>query len=212
MMIENFHRQEQTKLTSPILKQHSTNNLKGNNQNDGNWETVLARRNNKRMNTENNVDYRQQAKVLPKSNQLHVSSYKNRISSSCHINQQTTNEETRIPITNDALDYASNYHFPPFKLECLSKIRDRKDGTKLINELIKFITPGFLIQNPRFSHDILIDLWWIDPDGNIQLIIKAIDLYVYLYKRDRYLNQLNNVKINPIPPTHLPPQHTVIKK
>jgi hypothetical protein len=82
----------------------------------------------------------------------------------------------------------------------------------LINDLIKFITPGFLIQNPRFSHDILFDLWWIDPDGNIQIIIKTTDLYVFLCKLDRYPNQLNNVAINPIPPTHLPPQHTAIIK
>jgi hypothetical protein len=33
-----------------------------------------------------------------------------------------------------------------------------------------------------------------------------------LCKRDRYPNQFNNVKINPIPPIHLPPQHTVIIK
>ncbi|CAF2957415.1 unnamed protein product [Rotaria sp. Silwood2] len=71
---------------------------------------------------------------------------------------------------------------------------------------------GFLTQNPCFSKDILVDLWWIDPEGNIQLIIKTTDLYVYLCKKDRYPNQLNNVKINPIPPNHLPPQHTVIIK
>ncbi|CAF3320914.1 unnamed protein product [Rotaria sp. Silwood2] len=133
-------------------------------------------------------------------------------SSSHNIQQQTTSGGNQLPITKYALEYASNYHFAPFKLECQPKIRNRKDGTKLINELIKSITSDFLIQNPRFSHEILFDLWWIDADGNIQIIIKTTDLYVYLCKRDRYPNQLNNVKINPIPPTHLPPQHTGIIK
>ncbi|CAF4329004.1 unnamed protein product, partial [Rotaria sordida] len=86
------------------------------------------------------------------------------------------------------------------------------EGTKLINDLMKFITPRFLTQNPRFSKDIFVDLWWIDPEGNIQLIIKTTDLYVYLCKKDRYPNELNHVKINPITPTRLPPQHTVIIK
>ena len=44
------------------------------------------------------------------------------------------------------------------------------------------------------------------------MTMKRTDLYVYLCKHDRYPVQLNDVKITPIPPTHLPPQHTAIIK
>ncbi|CAF1235139.1 unnamed protein product [Rotaria sp. Silwood1] len=214
MMIENFQRQEQLKSTSPTLEQQTINDSNRNNQNDDNWEFVQNRRNNKKKNTgNNNIDHRLQPKELSKSSQSYSSSNQNRISSSSNSNQHQTNKsEYRLSITNYALDYASNYHFPPFKLDCYPKINGRKEGTRLINDLIKFITPGFLNQNPCFSKDIFVDLWWIDPEGNIQLIINSTDLYVYLCKKDRYPNQLNNVKINPIPPNHLPPQHTVIIK
>lgn len=225
MMSENFQRQEQAKEMSSTLKHQATSEIPGNDTNE-HWETVQPRGNNKRMNTGNDIVYRQQPRTFSNSNQnnsvnldgrqqhqLHSPSHNSRnYSSSLSNQQQTTNGGNQLPITDYALEYASNYHFSPFKLECQPKIRDRKDGTKLINDLIKFITPGFLIQNPRFSHDILFDLWWIDPDGNIEIIIKTTDLYVFLCKLDRYPNQLNNVAINPIPPTHLPPQHTAIIK
>ncbi|CAF3260306.1 unnamed protein product [Rotaria sp. Silwood2] len=110
-------------------------------------------------------------------------------SSSHNIQQQTTSGGNQLPITKYALEYASNYHFSPFKLECQPKIRDRKDGTKLINELIKSITSDFLIQNPRFSHEILFDLWWIDADGNIEIIIKTTDLYVCISVQTRSLSK-----------------------
>ncbi|CAF2202146.1 unnamed protein product [Rotaria magnacalcarata] len=77
----------------------------------------------------------------------------------------------------------------------------------MINDLITYITPGFRMQNLRLSDDILFDLWWIDVDGNIQIIIKSTDLYVYLCKSDRYPKEVHNIKIKPIPPIHLPPQH-----
>ncbi|CAF3578927.1 unnamed protein product [Rotaria sp. Silwood1] len=191
MMIEKFQQQEQLKSTNLSLEQQTISDSNGNNQNDDNWKSVQTRRNNNKK------------KNIGNNNQI-FSSYNNQ--------HQTNKGENRLSITNYALDYASNYHFPPFKLECNPKIIERKEGTRLINDLIKSITPGFLTQNPCFSNDIFVDLWWIDPEGNIQLIIKSTDLYVYLCKKDRYPKQINNVKINPIPPNHLPPLHTVIIK
>ncbi|CAF1120850.1 unnamed protein product [Rotaria sp. Silwood1] len=216
MMIEKFQQQEQSKSTNLTLEQQTISDSNGNNQNDDNWKSVQTRRNinNKKKIIGNNIiDHSIQSKVLSKSSPIHYPSNQNQISSYSHSNQHQTNKSVnRLSITNYALDYASNYHFPPIKLECYPKITERKEGTRLINDLIKTITPGFLTQNPCFSNDIFVDLWWINPEGNIQLIIKSTDLYVYLCKKDRYPNQINNVKINPIPPNHLPPQHTVIIK
>ncbi|CAF1607926.1 unnamed protein product, partial [Didymodactylos carnosus] len=38
------------------------------------------------------------------------------------------------------------------------------------------------------------------------------DIYIYLSKIERYPVELNNIKLKPYPPSHLPPQHTVIIK
>ncbi|CAF1385151.1 unnamed protein product [Rotaria sordida] len=119
--IENFQRQQQLKPTSSTLEQQTISDSNGNNQNDDNWESVQTRRNNKKRNTGNNsIDHRLQPKVLSNSSQIHSPSNQNRISSSSssHSNQHQTNRDgNRLSITNYALDYASNYHFPPFELE-----------------------------------------------------------------------------------------------
>ncbi|CAF4010967.1 unnamed protein product [Rotaria sordida] len=216
MMIENLQKQEQLKSINPTLEQQTIRDSNENNQNDDDWKSVPTRTDIKKKNTgNNNIDHHLQPKALSKSSQIHYSYNQNQITSSfsSHSNQhQITKSGNRSSITNYALDYASNYHFSPFKLECNPQIKERKEGKKLINDLMKFITRGFLTQNPCFSKDIFVDLWWIDLEGNIQLIIKTTDLYVYLCKKDRYPNEVNHVKINPIPPTRLPPQHTVIIK
>ncbi|CAF4298986.1 unnamed protein product, partial [Rotaria sordida] len=166
MMIENFQKQEQLKSINPTLEQQTIRDSNENNQNDDDWKSVPTRTNIKKKNTgNNNIDHHLQPKALSKSSQIHYSYNQNQITSSfsSHSNQHQINKSgNRSSITNYALDYASNYHFSPFKLECNPKIKERKEGTKLINDLMKFITPGFLTQNPRFSKDIFIDLWWID--------------------------------------------------
>jgi hypothetical protein len=46
----------------------------------------------------------------------------------------------------------------------------------------------------------------------LQIIIKTTELYVYLCKQERYPKELNDIKLTPHPPSHLPPQHTAILK
>jgi hypothetical protein len=66
-MIENSQRREQTKTTSLTLKSQATSESHENNQ-DGHWETVQPRRNNKRMNNSNDIDYRQNPRTFSNSN------------------------------------------------------------------------------------------------------------------------------------------------
>ncbi|CAF4668583.1 unnamed protein product, partial [Rotaria sp. Silwood2] len=73
----------------------------------------------------------------------------------CKINNNN------IKVSNYALNYAADYQYPPFKLECEPKLDDKKEGVKL---------------------------------------------------KERYPDELINIKSNPIPPTHLPRQHTIILK
>ncbi|CAF1135953.1 unnamed protein product [Didymodactylos carnosus] len=63
-----------------------------------------------------------------------------------------------------------------------------------------------------FSKPLLVDLWWIDPQGNVQMVIKTTELYVYLCKQERHPKTLNNTTIIPHLPAHLPPQHIVLIK
>jgi hypothetical protein len=81
---------------------------------------------------------------------------------------------------------------------------DKKEAVKMVNELVNHIRNDFLRANPLFSKHILVDLWWIHFEGNLQMIIKTTELYVYLSKNERYTRELNKVKIKPIPPAYLP--------
>ena len=58
----------------------------------------------------------------------------------------------------------------------------------------------------------MFDLWWIDKEGNIRAIGKSTEIAVYLSQVNRYPTEINNIKITPHPPKHLPPQHTAILK
>ncbi|CAF1170020.1 unnamed protein product [Rotaria sp. Silwood1] len=137
---------------------------------------------------------------------LQLSSTNNNKQSECKMNNNN------ITVTNYALNYAADYQYPPFKLECEPKSNDKKQDEKLVNELLKYIRNDFLYENLSFSKPILVDTWWIDFEGNIQLIIKTTELYVYLCKKERYPSELINININPISTTHLPPLHTIILK
>ncbi|CAF3749625.1 unnamed protein product [Rotaria sp. Silwood1] len=117
-----------------------------------------------------------------------------------------------MKISNQALVYAADYHYSSFKLECEPKLNDKKQGVKMVNELMKYIKNDFLCAYPLFTKPLLVDLWWIDLEGNLQMIIKTTELYIYLCNKDRYPNELFNFKIKPSPPAHLPPQHVVILK
>ncbi|CAF4950596.1 unnamed protein product [Rotaria sp. Silwood1] len=134
------------------------------------------------------------------------------LSSNTDKNDRNIPNGNSLQISKHALNYASEYHYAPFKLECHPKLIDKKQGQKLIMNLIKSIKSDFITQNPKFNKIILFDLWWIDSNGDLQIIIKTTELYVYLFKTERYPKELNGIKIIPHHPSHLPPQHTVIIK
>ncbi|CAF1650852.1 unnamed protein product [Rotaria sp. Silwood1] len=134
------------------------------------------------------------------------------LSSNTDKNDRNISNGNSLQISKHALNYASEYHYAPFKLECHPKLIDKKQGQKLIMNLIKSIKSDFITQNPKFNKIILFDLWWIDSNGDLQIIIKTTELYVYLFKTERYPKELNGIKIIPHHPSHLPPQHTVIIK
>ncbi|CAF1642903.1 unnamed protein product, partial [Didymodactylos carnosus] len=72
-------------------------------------------------------------------------------SSSVRPPQQLETNELRVNVTNAALNYARDYHYPPFKLECQQKLTDKKIGLKMIKELTLYIQKDYKAQNPGSS-------------------------------------------------------------
>ncbi|CAM2730222.1 unnamed protein product [Rotaria socialis] len=205
--------------TNSSLKRHATSerprysddeDASNNNNYTTGWTTVP---NNKQKKKSNDKDER----VATNNSRTFTNSIHHRekqrttIANDNNQNQHRINYNN-IKISNYELSYAAEYHYSPFKLECEPKLNDKKEGAKLVNELLNYIRNDFKRENPSFSKPILVDLWWFDLEGNLQMIIKSTELYVYLCKKERYPSELNNIKINPIPPAHLPPQHTIILK
>ncbi|CAF1328687.1 unnamed protein product [Didymodactylos carnosus] len=88
-------------------------------------------------------------------------------------------------------------------------------ATKMTVIMIDNKILGFLlipIQNTNFRQSILFDLWWIDTDDHLHIVIQTTEIYVYLCKKDRWSKEVDGIKIFSFPPAHLPPQHTVILK
>jgi prefoldin subunit 5 len=178
------------------------------------WTSVINNRQKKKINDRDDRIPINLTRTFTNSMQQQIRQHQTTSSNNNNnINQnQSRINANSIKISNYALNYAADYYYPPFKLECEPKVNDKKQGVKMVNDLVNYIRNDFLRANPLFSKPILVDLWWIDFEGNLQMIIKTTELYVYLCKNERYPSELNNIKINPIPPAYLPPQHTIILK
>ncbi|CAF4994406.1 unnamed protein product [Rotaria sp. Silwood1] len=127
-------------------------------------------------------------------------------------NKQHVNHENPFQISNQALNYAASTHLHPIKLECEPTMKDQRTAAKFIQQFFKYIEKDFYQQNITQQKPIGFEQWWIDKEGNIQGITKVIDLYVFLCNPQRYPKEINNFKITPHPPKHLPPQRSVILK
>ncbi|CAF1128488.1 unnamed protein product, partial [Didymodactylos carnosus] len=127
-------------------------------------------------------------------------------------NLTTTHELYNIEVSKRAIDFASEYHYISFIIECEPKLTDKKIALKIVNELFVYIKDDFRRQNPTHASPLLADLWWIDGKGNLRMIIKSNEIYVYLTKKERYPKELLKIKLNPHPPQHLPIQLTAIIK
>ncbi|CAM4833802.1 unnamed protein product [Rotaria magnacalcarata] len=177
---------------------------------DTGWTTISTHKQKKKLNDKDERIMLNTTRTF--TNSMHCRERQRTIITNENNQNQLGINHNDIRISNYELNYAAEYHYPPFKLECEPKLNDKRQGVKLVNELISYIKNDFLHENPFFSKPILIDVWWIDLEGNLRMIIKTTELYVYLCKKERYAKELINIKINPIPPVHLPYQHTIILK
>ncbi|CAF2015118.1 unnamed protein product [Rotaria magnacalcarata] len=127
-------------------------------------------------------------------------------------NNNKLNSNNQIKVSHQALKFAAENHLQPLKFVCEPRISEQKQSAKLIQDFFKFISTDFSKQNPTYLKPLGFDVWWVDRDGNIQALTKHIDLYVYLCKEERYPKEINNIKITPHTPKHLPTQRSTILK
>ena len=163
-------------------------------QNTDEFQQVNYNRERKRMSTNDKVE-RFQARTITNSN----------INNNCN---NVAASDNPIRTCKHALDYTSEYHYQLIKIECEPKLRDQRGRPKFIQAFLNYIKVDFLKQNVAYTKPLLFDLWWIDMNGNIQIISKAAKIIVYLSQTNRYPKELKNIKLTPFPPKHLPPKHT----
>ena len=179
-------------------------------QNSG-WITMRSNKQKKKVNDKDDRYLSHSTRTFTNSTRQHQENYQqNNLLN--NINNNSTRNNNNMKMSNQALTHAVDYYYYPFILEFEPKLKDKKQGVKIVNELMKYVKNDFVRAYPLFAKPLLADIWWIDSEGNLQMIIKTTELYIYLCNKDRYPNELLNFKIKPNPPAHLPPQHTIILK
>ncbi|CAF4887822.1 unnamed protein product [Rotaria sp. Silwood1] len=115
-------------------------------------------------------------------------------------------------VTHQALQYAVNHQLPPLKIICQPGMKNQLEGTNLIKALCDHIQNDFRKLNKSYNCPIGFDTWYIDKQGALICYTRQIELFVYLWDVSHYPPKLLNTTITPVPPVHLPPQHSIIFK
>jgi len=212
--IQQHNANEKNRTPSSSLKRHPTNHSQINDDqhtdefqdDDMEFQQINYNRQRKRRIT-NDKDERIHTRTIINSNVNN-----NRNSQELTTTNDNIIKDNSVRISKHALDYASEYHYQPIKLECDPKMNDQREGSKFIQAFLNHIKDDFLKQNITYTKPLLFDLWWIDNAGNIQAISKSAEIIVYLAQPNRYPKEINNIKITPHPPKHLPPQYSAILK
>jgi hypothetical protein len=118
-------------------------------------------------------------------------------------------KQTRI--SKQAVNYATDCHFPPIKIICTPKIQNQ-NGAYFVQTLIKHIDKKFKNENPTCKNLLAFDAWWINPEGDMILLTKCIEIFIHLCILANYPHEINNLKIEPQLPKYLPPPLSVLIK
>lgn len=120
--------------------------------------------------------------------------------------------QSRKHIPQHVLNYAVNHQLPPIKINCQPGVRDQQEGTELIKILLDYIQEDFRKLNRTYSRPLGFDTWYVDKQGALLCFTRDVELFVYLWDVSHYPPRLSNTTIAPVPPIHLPPQHSIIFK
>ncbi|CAF0795666.1 unnamed protein product [Didymodactylos carnosus] len=84
---------------------------------------------------------------------------------------QLCGEQEKIQISNQALKFAMDNHFPPIKIVCTSKLQ-KEDGAGFVKSLVQHIEKYFNVQNLFFKRPLAFEAWWGDMSGDVSLLTK----------------------------------------
>ncbi|UJR06880.1 hypothetical protein I4U23_011169 [Adineta vaga] len=71
---------------------------------------------------------------------------------------------------------------------------------------------SFKNKNSSQKDQIGCDLWWINKEGELVLITKNLELYIYFCDVRHYSEEINDIRLTPILPLLLLPQHALVIK
>ncbi|CAF4978354.1 unnamed protein product [Rotaria sp. Silwood1] len=147
--------------------------------------------------------------------------------SSHHVNKKSSNYQENYhyqinqndkinipvyPVNNYSLSYATDLHLTPLKIKCNPTLSDKNTALKFVQEFFRRIENSFRKKYADHKRTLGFDYWWINNDGDLVGITKDLSLYVYLCDTRHYPEYIDTVQLNPILPTHLPPQHAAVIK
>ena len=190
---------------------HSFNNKNHHKRHNNNNNEIRFNSTSRIYTNSNSNHYVQTSKQLSQRNRNMTTNIEN-INNRTEISLDQHSEATSPRVSQQALNYAAETHLQPIKIQCEPKFVEQKAAVKFIQQFFKEIESDFRKQNPTYTRPLGFDIWWIDKGGDIQGISKQLDVYIYLCKSERYPKEINNTKIDPVPPKHLPPQRSTIIK
>ncbi|CAM4829840.1 unnamed protein product [Rotaria magnacalcarata] len=121
------------------------------------------------------------------------------------------NDNNQTHISNQAVNYATDCHFPPIKIICTPKIQNQ-NGAYFVQTLIKHIEKKFKNENPTCKKLLAFDAWWVNAAGDMMVLTKCMEIFIHLCILVNYPQEINNIKIEPQLPKYLPSPFSVLIK
>ncbi|CAF3833875.1 unnamed protein product [Rotaria sp. Silwood1] len=136
----------------------------------------------------------------------------NKYSNNYEINQNKKINMPNYPVNDHSISYATDLHLTPLRIKCNPTLSDKNTALKFVQEFFKRIENSFRKKHIDHRKTLGFDYWWINNDGDLVGITKDLSLYVYLCDIRHYPEYIDSIKLNPILPIHLPPQHVIVIK
>ncbi|CAF4339073.1 unnamed protein product, partial [Rotaria sp. Silwood2] len=113
----------------------------------------------------------------------------------CNDNQ-ADNDRRQTLISKQAINYATDCHYPPIKIICNLKFKFKK----------------FKNENPTCNKLLSFEAWWVNAEGDMMVLTKCMEIFISLCILSHYAHEINNIKIEPQLPKYLPPPFCVLIK
>ncbi|CAF3461713.1 unnamed protein product [Rotaria socialis] len=124
---------------------------------------------------------------------------------------QGDNDNNQTRISNQAVNYDTDCHFPPLKIICTPKMQNQ-NGAYFVQTLIKHIKKKFKNENPTRKKLLAFDALWVNAEGDMMVLTKCMEIFIHLCILLNYAQEINNITIESQLPKCLPPPFSVLIK